>query len=647
MTRSVEQPYPGVRPFQGADRHRFFGRSAEAAELAGKWRANRLVIMHGQAGTGKTSLLRAGVLPLVAGGKADVLPLGRFSIGSTFPQAALPEHNPYTLALLRSWSPGGSAARLVGLAVQDFISQRGERHSGVILGAIDQAEELLANSGSRRAYRRRFLGELAEALQESPQLHLLLSIREDALEEFSDALGGGVQFAAKQLSPENALDAVTAPVDGTGRSFAEGAAEELVAELLTSRIVAADGREHSVGLDTVEPALLQVICTRLWESLRADMHIITERDIRRYGGADTALAAHCGRTIAAVADDHDLSEGRLRAWLIRTFITELGTRGTAYEGMTDTAGMPSAVARALEDRYLLSAERRSGSRWYELLSDRLIEPLRHASDERPPQDEPAEHLRSAGRALTFADLDLAERHAKKALRTAPDTDLRLRAEANSLLGNIAHERGKPADAEARYRIAAGLFEAVRDTGAVAHQLAAVGQTLLAQGQLAEAVDELRAAADRKPHDLMVQTELGWALWQLGDRRGAVAVFTDVLGVDGGNLAAVRARGEILADLGDARDALRDLRRATPHERPSVRAARGLALAELGDRGAAGEIEGALDDAPRNGPGLLYAARAEALRGNKGTAGELARRAVNATDPALPPHQREAALKLVG
>src|SRR6266851_1696251 len=616
MTMSVEQPYPGTRPFQAADRGRFFGRTAEAGALAELWQTNRLTIVHGHAGSGKTSLLRAGVLPLVQDRATDVLPIGSLSIGSTFPQAALPEHNPYTLALLRSWSPGESASRIADL-------------------------------GPRRTHRRRFLGELTGALRDVPGLHLLLSIREDALEELADALGGGARYRVTPLSPDRALDAVTGPVDGTGRSFAAGAADELVADLLTSRIVAADGGERSVGYDHVEPALLQAVCVRLWESLPADVDLITERHVRRYGDADTALATHCGRVIATVADDHDLPAARLRSWLTRTFVTDLGTRGTAYESTADTAGMPNSVPRALEDRHLLSAERRSGSRWYELLSERLIEPLRHAGNELPPIVEPAEYLRSAEQALTQGELDLAERYAKETLRATPGSGLRLRAEATSLLGNLAHEREKPADAEAHYRTAASLFEAVQDTGAVASQLAAVGQALLAQGQPADAVQELRAAADRVPNDLMVQTELGWALWELGQSRAAVAVLTGVLGIDGGNPDALRARGEILADLGDVRDALRDLDRVTDRDRPSAHAARGLALAELGDGRAHKEIESALADAPRNGQVLLYAARAEALGGDKIAAQELARRALNATDPPLPPHQRQAAQKLVG
>jgi tetratricopeptide (TPR) repeat protein len=646
MIRSVDWPYPGTRPFRGAEGNRFFGRGAEAAELAELWRANRLVIAAGRAGSGKTSLLHAGLMPLVKSGRADVLPPGMLSYGSTFPVAALPEHNPYTLALLRTWSPGEDATRLAGLTVREFVRRRAERHGRVVLAVIDQAEELLVDAGPRRAYGRRLLSELAEALQEEPHLHLLLMVREPALDTFSDALRG-VPFHVKPLSPERAAEAVTGPVDGTGRSFAPGAAEELIEDLLTCRIQITGGGERSVRLDHIEPALLQVVCAHLWDSLPAGAGVISARDVRRYGDADTALAAHCGRVIAAVADDHALRARPLRSWLTRTFVTELGTRDTAYEGMTDTAGMPNALVRALEDARLLAAERRSGSRWYGLLSDRLIEPLRHAVDEQPRPVEPAEYLSRAERALALGDLERAEHYAEETLRTAPGTDLRLRAEATSLLGNLAHERGKPAEAKERYRAAARLFEAVRDTPAVAFQLAAVARTLLDQERVADAVDELHAAVARLPNDPVVQTALGWALWELGQSEGAVAVLTGVLAVNAGNPDALQARGEILADLGDAREALRDLDRAVWHDRPSARAARGLAHAELGDQTASKEIESALDDAPRNGSVLFYAARAEALVGHKSAAMDLARRALNATDPALPAHQREAALKLVG
>ena len=646
MTKAMGQPYPGSRPFESTDSDRFFGRKHEAAAIAERWRTNSLTMLVGSTGIGKTSLIQAGLLPLLAGGRAEVLSPGRVSHAATFPAAALPEHNPYTVALLGSWSPGESSTRLVGLTVSGFVRQRAAAHSGVILAVIDQSEEVLADCGPRKTYRRRFLRELATALREEPRLHLLLGVRESALEELTHELGHGAQYRIGALSFDSAVDAVAQPARCVGVEFGSGAAEHLVLEVqggLTG-VPSADEWQDT-GAD-VQPALLQVACTRLWDTLPAQLDCITERHVRTYGDVDLALSTYCGQLIASVADENGIPAARLRSWLIRTFVNDRGHRGTAYEGMTDTAGLPSTLARILEDRHLLTSTRRSRTRWYELLSECLIGPLQQAVDERPAPAGPRDYLRIAARALAMGEPDLAERYARHVLRTARPDDLRLQADVQSLLGNLAHERGKPGEAEASYRRAAELFETARDKSAVARQLAAVGQTLLAQDRPAEAVAELRAAVDRLPQDLILQTELGWALWQFGQARAAEAIFTGVLAVDGGNLEALRGRGEILADRGEARSALRDLDRLAVAGLPTVRAARALALTQLGEQAEAGEeIKSALGDAPRHGPVLLYAARIEALGGDQSASAELAERAVTATDPPLPPHQREAAQRL--
>jgi tetratricopeptide (TPR) repeat protein len=634
-----------------ADQDRFFGRGTDSKTLLELWQDNRITLLAGPVASGKTSLLNAGVLPLLKQNHTYFLPAGRISYGSTFPRAALPEHNPYTLALLQSWSPGAAVTQQVDLTVRDFFrAERGRQHGlygGPFLAAIDQVDDLLADPGPQQAHRQKFLEELTDAVQDEPGLHLLLLAREETAARISEVLGGAAVYNLTALTRQDAIEAVTGPVAGTGRSFADGAAEKLVTDLQSRRITGLNGAEQVIVSDGIEPSLLQVVCLQLWNSLPPDTRQVTVRDVRVFGDADKALATYCSGVVAAVADDHDLRVRRLRTWLLDTFVTELGTQGTAYEGLVTTAGIPNAVARALEDRHLLSAARRSGSRWYELLSARLIEPLQQAVDVPPPAAQPAEYLSSAERALTRGELDAAERYAQSALRTAPDTDLKLRAGLESLLGNIAIAREKPAEAESRYRIAARLFEAVRDTPAAASQLAAVGQTLVAQDRLQEAVDEFRAAIDRVPSDPVMQTDLALALWRLGESRAAVSVLTAfLLRVDGGNSVVLRARGEILADLGEARQAISDLDRVTLEQRPSSRAARGLALAKLGDQPRANvEVDDAVAEAPRNGAVLLYAARAKALGGDEYASEELACRAVDATDLALSPYHREVALRL--
>lgn len=645
-------PYLGTRPFLLADQDRFFGRGTDSKTLLELWQDNRITLLTGPVASGKTSLLNAGVLPLLKQNRTYFLPVGRISYGSAFPCAALPEHNPYTLALLGSWSPGETVTQLVDLTVRDFIrAEKGRQHGRYgdpLLAAIDHVDDLLADPGPRQAHQQKFLEQLATAVRDEPGLHLLLLARQETAALISEVLGAVAVYNLAALTRQDAIEAVTSPVADTGRSYADGAAEKLVTDLQSRRVTGLNGAEQVVVDDSIEPSLLQVVCEQLWDSLPPGTGQITVRDVRLFGDADKALARYCGEVIATVADNHDLRVHRLRTWLLDTFVTELGTQGTAYEGLVTTAGMPNTVARALEDHHLLSAVRRSGSRWYELLSGRLIEPLRQAVDVLPPPAaNPAEYLFAAERALTRSELDAAEQYAQAALRTAPDIDLGLHAQVESLLGNIAIEREKPTEAESHYRIAARLFEAMHDTPGAASQLAAVGQTLIAQDRLQEAVDELGAAIDRVPSDPVMQTDLALALWRLGESRAAVSVLTAfLLRVDGGNSVALRARGEILADLGEARQAISDLDRVTSEERPSSRAARGLALAKLGDQAHANmEVDDAVAEAPRNGAVLLYAARAKALVGDEYAAEELARRAVDATDPTLSPYHRKVALRL--
>jgi tetratricopeptide (TPR) repeat protein len=644
MDESASWPYPGPRPFRSADQARFFGRDDEARMLAKLWQINRLTFVVGKAGRGKTSLLDAGILPELARESVTVLPVGRFSYGGTFPSAALPEHNPYTLALLRSWSSGETATQLVGLTISEFIQSQARK--GPILAAIDAADELLADTGPRTVHQQRFLGELAEALKATPRFHLVVVAREEAASMVANAVGNGARFDVPKLTWYNALEAVTKPMARTGRSFSDRAAERLLADLRTSPVTVDAGAERDIADERVEPALLQIACDHLWSSLPADVDVITARDVGQYGDVDTALAAYWGTVIAEVAEDHDITAKRLGAWLRSTLITERGARNKVYEGTTATAGMPNAVARALENRYVLTRRVQSGARWYELLSDRLIEPMREALEVRPLAIKSEAYLREAERALALGELDLAERHARSVVRLSRGTDPRTQAEARALLGNIAFEREQPKEAEAWYREARELYGAVSDTQAEAHQLAAVGQTLVAQGHFAKAVDELYAAAGRIPNDLVVLVDLALALWQFGASRAAVEVLTRALDIDGGNIAALQARGEIYADLGEAREAIRDLDRVILHGRPSTRAARGLALAELGDESAARkEIEDAVAEARRNGPVLLYAARAFHESGDGGAARHYALQAANANNPPLSPQHREVALQL--
>src|ERR1700758_2412812 len=69
----ADNPWPGLMPFTEATQAFFHGRDAEATELLRRVRRERLTILFGQSGLGKTSLLCAGLFPRLRA--ADFLPV--------------------------------------------------------------------------------------------------------------------------------------------------------------------------------------------------------------------------------------------------------------------------------------------------------------------------------------------------------------------------------------------------------------------------------------------------------------------------------------------------------------------------------------------------------------------------------------------
>lgn len=60
------RPYPGLRPFESSEWAIFHGRERMADEVMRRIVRERLLVVHGDSGSGKSSLLRAGVLPRLA-----------------------------------------------------------------------------------------------------------------------------------------------------------------------------------------------------------------------------------------------------------------------------------------------------------------------------------------------------------------------------------------------------------------------------------------------------------------------------------------------------------------------------------------------------------------------------------------------------
>ncbi len=65
---SPQQPYPGLRSFQRHEDLLFFGRDEHTTQLLDKLATNSFVAVLGSSGSGKSSLVLAGLLPALARG---------------------------------------------------------------------------------------------------------------------------------------------------------------------------------------------------------------------------------------------------------------------------------------------------------------------------------------------------------------------------------------------------------------------------------------------------------------------------------------------------------------------------------------------------------------------------------------------------
>ncbi|WP_093782002.1 WD40 repeat domain-containing protein [Streptomyces sp. yr375] len=243
-------PYRGLARFEPSDRDLFFGRDRLVRELGELVCGRRFAVVFGASGSGKSSLLRAGLIPRL---REEIASRGR-------------------PAALRVFTPGARPAETYGHLLDPA---QGEPESWVVVDQFEEAFTLCRD----KAERGRFIDLLLAARHPASRLRVLIAVRADFYprcaehRELAQALCGAGLLVGPMTADE-LRDVVVKPAQAAGL---------IVERELTARIVD-EVLDEPGGLPMLSHALLET-----WRRRRSRM--LTLAAYQAAGGVRGAIAA--------------------------------------------------------------------------------------------------------------------------------------------------------------------------------------------------------------------------------------------------------------------------------------------------------------------------------------------------------------------
>jgi DNA-binding SARP family transcriptional activator/WD40 repeat protein/class 3 adenylate cyclase/energy-coupling factor transporter ATP-binding protein EcfA2 len=242
-------PYKGLARFEAVDASNFFGRERLVAELVARLAESSLLAVVGPSGSGKSSLIRAGLLPALAAG-------------------VLPAASPWRTIVCPGPHPTRELARRL------HVTDRPAGGRWVVF--VDQFEETFT-AGADQSEQEEFIGRLLD-LADQPDTAVVLAIRADHLgrcatfPELADRLASNDVLVGPMRDSE-LRRAVELPAKRAGLEIEPGLVEVIVADVA--------GRAGALPL-------LSTSLAETWE--RREANTLTVAGYRAAGGVNGALA---------------------------------------------------------------------------------------------------------------------------------------------------------------------------------------------------------------------------------------------------------------------------------------------------------------------------------------------------------------------
>jgi hypothetical protein len=464
----AENPWLGLDSFTEETRGFFHGREEEIGELARRVQRKLLAVLFGQSGLGKTSILRAGIVPRLR--REGYCPV---YVRIDYSPESPPPSEQIKLAIFRAtetqgrWSRPGTATQ--GESLWEFLHHRDDvlrDESGKTVTPLlifDQFEEIFTlgqddDFGRKRAAE--FIEDLADLVENRPpralesrldaddtiverfdfsraDYRILIALREDYLahlEGLKSKMPSITQNRMRlaRMTGEQALAAVMKP---GGRLVSEEVAEAIV------RFIAGGAELRNAE---VEPSLLSLVCRELNNARIAQKRAEISADLLA-GSRDTILNEFYERSLA------DQPAG-VRRFIEDEMLTESAFRESLAEERVQkafaAAGAPPGALAVLVNRRLLRIEERLDVRRVELTHDVLCAVVKESRDlrhEREARDE-AERQLLAQREREAATHRALVRARKIAAGCAV---LALVALAGAIFGWVNMQRARDAEAKAQ------------------------------------------------------------------------------------------------------------------------------------------------------------------------------------------------------
>ncbi|SAL04306.1 WD-40 repeat-containing protein [Caballeronia arationis] len=296
LTLKIASPYVGLRPFKEQETLLFFGRDAHVHDLLVKLRKRqRFIAVLGASGTGKSSLVRAGLIPaLHRGGLSEAehdwnvcifnpgdAPLTNLALALTEDPRWVEYQDTATAVSSLSASLASSP-----LALAELYLRRADRFQGqALLLVVDQFEEIFRFRQRYMDHAEAFIQLLLRSTLENVPIYVALTMRSDflgncvAFQGLPEAINSGI-YLTPRLGAEQLRAVIASPLGLTGGD---------IDPVLVTRLINTLGGDDE--LPVLEHALL-----RMWNRACADgRRTIVEGDFE----AVCAPGAHAAESGAA------------------------------------------------------------------------------------------------------------------------------------------------------------------------------------------------------------------------------------------------------------------------------------------------------------------------------------------------------------